>query len=136
MLHFEQRSALKCCISQKERCQFSTDVKWHCFIGPNRSSAILQLLLTPALPESTFPPHTQPQFMTLQSRDNPKNGGSTLASLVPLSCAKKKVFQAILFPHTLTAWDNMLQTWYLVVSALSHKDQQQTGSYRACWLKT
>lgn len=42
MLHFEQRSALKCCIS--ERCQFSTSVKWHCFIGPNLPSAILSLL--------------------------------------------------------------------------------------------
>lgn len=45
-LHFEQRSALKCCISEgeRERCQFSTDVKQHCFIGPNCSPAILQLL--------------------------------------------------------------------------------------------
>lgn len=26
---------------KRERCQFSTDVKWHCFIGLNSSSAIL-----------------------------------------------------------------------------------------------
>lgn len=44
MLHFEQRSAPKCCISERERCQFSTNVKWHCFIGPNLPSAILYLL--------------------------------------------------------------------------------------------
>lgn len=140
-LHFEQRSALKCCISEKERemtifnlCKM-TLLHWpKPFLCNSPAFAEESCWLLHSC-KNIFLSCTQPQLMVLQSRDSPSEGGCTLPSLVPPFFEKREFFEAIFFPtHTNHVRQRCSSgiSW----SVLSHGDQQLPGSHRACWLQT
>lgn len=165
MLHFEQRSALKCCISEeeRERCQFSTDVKGHCFIGPKCSSATLQLfrgnMLTPV---STYSLHAQNhssqpvvkekpltpctleasllsagffKIQNLQSRERPQDA---LWLTLETSCfaeVLKKGFARLLTHIDLKRWRAVTAAPHRLCHTFIDK-HQSLGFHTTCWLET